>query len=395
MPWTYDRHQRPQDVGLRDGSSPPPSSSPTIHHSQLGMNLPRELLDEIFSHLHSDDRRSFQDCSLVAKSWVNPSRRRLFETVHIRRATTLRAWRVNIPPVDDRAFQQLDLALDSWWASFPPANSGLLEYVRWVLRVRWVNFPPEGLVRESPAQALRHMLRQLQDLIPPAEDGLLHCVRSLLQSWRDTIPPGDVELLHHVRSLSYIADMRNGGNIWPPRSIEVLRNYFPSLHQLRHLSLSFVCLSSSTAQDVGVFSAFRHSLSRLSLSSCDFSVSTLVSLINYFPNLNILDLIRPRSPMDGKLTRPLSRPLLGQLQVSELDEEKSSIFDQLSELGLAFDEIVFDGPSPVSLQTLGHIINTVGARVKCLRLSNPPKKCTHTTLHAESSAIVANQSRFL
>jgi len=42
------------------------------------MNLPQELLDEILSYLPPDDRegkRPLRNYSLVAKSWVNPSRR--------------------------------------------------------------------------------------------------------------------------------------------------------------------------------------------------------------------------------------------------------------------------------------------------------------------------------
>jgi len=51
------------------------------------MNLPQELIEEILSYLSSrdkQDQQSLRNCSLVAKSWINPSRRRLFETVVIR-----------------------------------------------------------------------------------------------------------------------------------------------------------------------------------------------------------------------------------------------------------------------------------------------------------------------
>ena len=353
------------------------------------MNLPRELYDEILSHLPSDDRRSFQNCSLVAKSWVNPSRRRLFETVDIR-ASTSRAWRVNIPPADGGYFQQVDLALDLWIYSIPPPTSVLLKRFRWLLQLWWAIFPPRGHVRERPrptlAEYCRSLLQLLRGLIPPAEDGLLHYIRSLLQSLRDSIPPEDVGLLRHVRSLSYTA-----GSIRRECFSEVLRNYFPSFHQLRHLSLSSSRLSSSIPQDVGMFSAFRYTLSRLSLTSCVFRVDTLVSLIDYFPNLNHLDLIRPVPPVDGGPARPLSRPLLGQLHVSEMYEERFGIFDHLSTAGLAFDEIVFDGFSPVTLPTLERIVSTVGVRVKHLRLSKPLEACAYITLQTEPSARIANR----
>ena len=63
------------------------------------MNLPQELLEEILSHLPLEDeqgKQSLQKCSLVAKSWVNPSQRRLFETVEIQ-DKTLNLWLDDIP----------------------------------------------------------------------------------------------------------------------------------------------------------------------------------------------------------------------------------------------------------------------------------------------------------
>lgn len=63
-------------------------------------------------------------------------------------------------------------------------------------------------------------------------------------------------------------------------------------------------------------------------------------------------------------------------------EWEVGILDQLSELGLVFDEIALDGPVPFSLQTLRRIVNTVGVRVKRLRLLDPPAKRTYITLHA-------------
>ena len=73
------------------------------------MSLPHELLDEIFSYLSlhdRQDRQSLRNCSLVAKSWTNPSRRRLFKTVNIR-GTTLRPWLDTIPPANDELLQHV------------------------------------------------------------------------------------------------------------------------------------------------------------------------------------------------------------------------------------------------------------------------------------------------
>ena len=47
------------------------------------MNLPEELLDEIFSYLPPGDRRSSESCSFVSKSWLEPSRRLLSAQISV------------------------------------------------------------------------------------------------------------------------------------------------------------------------------------------------------------------------------------------------------------------------------------------------------------------------
>ena len=68
------------------------------------MSLPHELIDEILDYLPLDDeqdQQSLRNCSLVAKPWTKPSRRRLFKTVEIREAT-LRQWLDTIPPANTK-----------------------------------------------------------------------------------------------------------------------------------------------------------------------------------------------------------------------------------------------------------------------------------------------------
>ena len=61
------------------------------------MSFPQELIEEILSYLSSRDKRSLRNCSLVAKSWINPSRRRLFKTVVIG-TRDLQSWLDKISP---------------------------------------------------------------------------------------------------------------------------------------------------------------------------------------------------------------------------------------------------------------------------------------------------------
>ena len=71
------------------------------------MHLPEESLDEIFSHLPLNNGRSLRSCSLVSKSWLEPSRRLLFAHVF----TDLGKYHL-------------------WLDNISPSNTALLRHVR-------------------------------------------------------------------------------------------------------------------------------------------------------------------------------------------------------------------------------------------------------------------------
>ena len=250
--------------------------------------IPQELIDEIIGHIPScdcneQDQHSLRNCSLVAKSWTNPSRKRLFRTVEIRGTT--------------------------------------------------------------------------------------------FQSWLDTIPPANTELLRHVRSLSYITCAALPGT----GCVDVLRDYLPSFRRLHHLTLSSMHIpSSDISQQIEIFSAFRHSLSRLSLQYCTVTISALVVLINFFPGLDHLDLCNVLHEADGEPPSPLCRPFIRKLRISRFYEDGLGILNQLPELGLVFEELIVDGWSlKIGFHTLSHIVDTLGVNVKRLRLlrSGACKEC--------------------
>jgi len=244
------------------------------------MGLPQELLDEILNYLPSDNRqgrRSLQNYSLIAKSWVNPSRRRLFKAVEI---------------------QERDL-----------------------------------------------------------------------QRWLDSIPPANEGLLQHVRSLSYVTETRaRRKNLPPGCRIDVLQDYLPFFQQLQHLSLSSMHIPSDVSHQVEMFSAFRHTLSRLAFHHCRVTINALVALIDYFPSLDHLDLGRPLYSVDDEPVVPLSRLLISKLHISDCHGDDLDLLDRLSGHGLAFGEIVVDYVSQLHLQTLGRIVDALGVNTKCLRV---------------------------
>ena len=77
----------------------PVDSTIRLATSNLRMNLPQEVLDEIFSHLPSNNKRSLRSCSLVSKSSLEPAYRLLFASISFE-ATAYQSWLNNISPTN-------------------------------------------------------------------------------------------------------------------------------------------------------------------------------------------------------------------------------------------------------------------------------------------------------
>jgi len=206
-----------------------------------------------------------------------------------------------------------------------------------------------SLVAKSWTSACR---RRLFETVEIREKALL--------SWWYNILPTNHGLLRHVRSLSYITDGH------PGYRVDLLRDYLPSFYQLQHLSLSCMHVSS---RDVEIFSAFRHTLSRLSFAHSSVTVGALVTLINYFPSLNRLDLEHVSHKMHGEPVPAPSRPIIRELHISNPLPDSRGIFDQLAKLGFVFDKVVVDGCSwQRRLSIFSRITGTVGVNARHIGL---------------------------
>jgi len=234
------------------------------------MSLPLELIDEIVNNLPPDEPQTLRNCSLVAKSWVHRSQKRLFETVRISRSTR--------------------------------------------------------------------------------------------SSWVGSISPANLELLRHVRSFAYILD-HTAWLRFPAYRTDSLGDYLPSLRNLESLVLSSMDLQSDISQQVENFSAFRHTLSSISLWECRISPGALVTVVNYFPNLVNLQLRASTQAADHEPVPPLLRPLRGRLSVQKLRDHHLPVLDRLSDLPPELDELVLGGAIAYD-----HIVATYARSVKRLRL---------------------------
>ena len=238
------------------------------------MDLPQELIDKIIGYIPPDDQKSLQNCSLVKKSWVYPSRRRLFNTVHV-------------------------------WGD------------------------------------------------------------TNLKLWLGTISPTNVGVLQHVRSLHYqIAEPPDS----PDPRVDPLHDYSHSFRQLERLTLFSGFLPSLT--QIETYSAFRHTLSYLSLQRCIATVNGLVTLINYFPNLAHLNLSELFHWGDSQLIPPPSRPFK-KLTVTEFYTNHSlGLLDQFMGMDPQCEEVtvsIYRSSCPSLAQ---HVIDGVEASVKCLYLES-------------------------
>jgi len=239
------------------------------------MDLPPELLDEIVGHIPPGDKRSLRNCSLVAKSWVYPSRRHLFHTL--------------------------------WMETYS-------------------------------------------------------------ESWLRSISQTNAEVLQHVRSLTCRTPQAPNSPRITTDPMNFLHNYSPSLRQLERLTLTVGSLGSLA--QIGTPSAFKHTLSYLCLWMCTIKVSTIVTLVNYYPNLAHLELNGPtHDEADDQPIPPLSRPLQKLTATDLRNDSYLGLVDQLMRQRPQCDEVTIKAYSLMSNSLPQRIIDGVEASIKRLNLT--------------------------
>ena len=143
--------------------------------------------------------------------------------------------------------------------------------------------------------------------------------------------------------------------------------YFSALRNLRSLTVQNARIEHKEGFR-SCFSAFRETLTYLSLKSSVTSFSAFVTLVDYFPNIRTLLLSSLTLKPDDGPVPTLSRPLRGKAHIWAQPNDLE-FFDRLVELNPEYEELVIDTfyPQP-GRRFLETILRISPSTVKILRL---------------------------
>ena len=152
-------------------------------------------------------------------------------------------------------------------------------------------------------------------------------------------------LLKHVRSLSHSRGPSIRGVKY--RMSELLRDsgeYLSALLNLHSLTLHNIRVERIGKEGLHTcFSAFRESLTSLSLVSPTMSVSAFVALVDFFPNMVTLQLHAFVPEADEGPVPSLSRPLRGKVYLRHIAGRSClELLNRFSKLDLEYEELVID-----------------------------------------------------
>ena len=145
--------------------------------------------------------------------------------------------------------------------------------------------------------------------------------------------------------------------------------YFSALRNLHRLTLL-----NTTAEHISeegfhtCFSAFRETLTYLSLNTFTASFSAFVTLIGYFPNVTSLELDSFVLEPDEGPVPSLSWPLWGKLLILYVQADFLEFLDRFVKLDLRYEELLIDCSYTVEERPLERVLQISPSTVKFLRL---------------------------
>ena len=171
-------------------------------------------------------------------------------------------------------------------------------------------------------------------------------------------------LLQYIRSLQRFLS----GYRYPLQKL--LKGSGEYLSALRSLELANVRIERLDKELHSSFSAFRETLTNLTLKSFTTSFTALIALVDYFPNITSLQLgwLSRLEPDEGPFPL-LSQPLRGRIHICPPLPHCLEFIDRFAKLDQEYEELVIDSAT-VALRTeyLERILQFSAGTVKHLRL---------------------------
>jgi len=193
------------------------------------------------------------------------------------------------------------------------------------------------------------------------------------QRWMNSVvlPGPKNHLLQCVRSLKHIRSPVTGTTCLMRNLPKNSGGYLSALHNIRSLTLGTIRIERISEEGFHTcFSAFRETLTDLTLELFTTSFSMFVTLVDYFPNITTLRLSAfTLIPNEGPVP-PLSRPLRGKLHVRQSDSRCLEFVNRLAKLDLEYEGLVFESPVAVEAKFLETILRISASTVKYLRLDS-------------------------
>lgn len=118
------------------------------------------------------------------------------------------------------------------------------------------------------------------------------------------------------------------------------RNFSHYLTRLEHFRLTCTLGIPLPPCESGLFSAFKDTLSRITLCYCLVSEKDILGFIDYFPNLEHLSLFYPSHTIDTRGLSSSSPRQLRKLLISPGFDTPPNFLPRLSKLGLSVDKVV-------------------------------------------------------
>ena len=192
------------------------------------------------------------------------------------------------------------------------------------------------------------------------------------QRWKDGVilSHSKIRLLRYVHSF-YQSLRPSGGKMFPMKYLpRDSGEYLSALYNLRSIELVHFIVGPITEEGFHTcFSAFRETLTELSLQFTLTSFNMFVTLVDYFPNVTTVRLGPFSLNLDEGPVPPLSRPLRGKISIYPLGLDSKQFADRLVKLDPKYDELVIKSILRVETAVVESVLRLSPSTVKYLCLA--------------------------